>query len=345
MAKHLPSSQEAGDQFPSRKCGEPDLCTSLNTLATISTTVTQMTHPFTRTTPIPEYKSTAQLVTDAYKLVSLLPPDINHVIGIARSGLTVASIVAMSLHLPMSIMRQSDGDIIPAGNGWRLKGHQHHDGRAVVIDDTVMAGRSLRDCMPIVWKQFPNAISATVYCSPLSRYKPNYYVSEWAYPQLGEWNMPNSIYTQDTAVDFDGILCNDCDRDADDDGPKYLDFLANTKPKYLTRRAPIPLIVTGRLEKYRPQTEAWLAKWNIRWCQLEMYPGDYRTRTARSVAEFKAEHFAEFLKRDRIVKPPFFVESDPTQANIIAKKTGGFVVCPAVSRCFFYGVKDEGTCT
>lgn len=296
------------------------------------------THPFSTPTGVgPKFINTEKLMTDTKTLSSLLPEDVNLVIGIARSGLPAATMVSMLLHLPLLIFRQSEKDLISAGHGWRLQGAREFDGKPVVIDDTVMSGRSLKETMPAVWKQFPKAISATVYCNPLSRHKPNYFVEEWYYPQIAEWNLPNSIYSPHNALDFDGILCEDCPRDSDDDGEKYVRFLETARPKYITRRGYIPLIVTGRLEKYRPQTEAWLRKWNVAYHQLEMWPGTFLGRTVRKVAEFKAKHFKAFLEKVHEVKPPMFVESDPSQAQLISQLTDGITVCPAIQKCFQSG--------
>jgi hypothetical protein len=243
--------------------------------------------------------------------------------------------VAMLLHLPISIVRQSNNDLIDAGNGWRLTGNTGGKGPVVVIDDTVMSGNSFKHVMPLVRKVYPEAISAAIYCNPAANVKPDLWVVDLPWPHLLEWNLFNSIMTPQCAMDFDGILCHDCPPGSDDDGAKYLEFIKTTKPLYPVRRVTIPLVVTARIEKYREPTEWWLRKHGIAVNELVMHPAEtLRDRQRDDIAAFKARHYAEFLNRKHKIKPPMFIESDARQAERIANLSGGIVVCPAAGRCF-----------
>ncbi len=295
-------------------------------------------HPFTYDAKrLPEFVTTAKLMEDAKTLASMLPADTSMIVGIARSGLTVANMVAMLLHRPIEIVRQSNGDVIDGGHGWRLTGNTTAAGPVVVIDDTCMTGNSLKHVMPIVRKAHQNAISAAVYCNPQARQKPDIWVRDLPWPHLLEWNLFNSILSPNMAVDFDGIICHDPQTSADDDdGPRYEKFLRETKPLYLARKVPIPLIVTARVEKYRPQTEAWLKRYGVKCDRLVMAPwATSAERRRHDMAEFKAEHFRAFMRQHkRGLKPLLFVESDRHLAARIAKLSGGLVVCPAAGRCY-----------
>lgn len=295
-------------------------------------------HPFAYDAKrLPEFVTTAKLMEDAKALASMLPEDTSLIVGVARSGLTVANMVAMLLHRPIEIVRQSNGDVIDGGHGWRLTGNTTANGPVVVIDDTCMSGNSLKHVMPIVRKTHPNAIAAAVYCNPQARQKPDIWVRDLPWPHLLEWNLFNSILSPNMAVDFDGILCHDPPTPADDDdGPRYERFLRDTKPLYLARKVPIPLIVTARVEKYRPQTEAWLKRYGVKCSKLVMAPWPTSAERRRhDMAAFKAEHYRSFIAQHRRgLKPPLFVESDPHLAARIAKMSGGLVVCPAAGRCY-----------
>lgn len=284
----------------------------------------------------PVFVSTAQLMQDAAILASRLPDDTAHIIGVARSGLCVAAMVAMLLHRPLSILRHSFRDVIPAGHGWRLTGETGPDGgRVVVIDDTVMTGNSFRDNLPVVTSVYPGALSAAIYVNPAASIKPDIWVHDLKWPHLLEWNLFNSVLSQQLSCDFDGILCHDCPPGDDDDGPRYARFLATARPLYLPRRTTLPLIVTARLEKYRQQTEDWLRRHNVTVDRLVMGPwATLAERSQADIAEFKAKHFAEFQKEKHTVRPPLFIESDPGLAQRIARAAKGVVVCPAVGKCF-----------
>lgn len=284
----------------------------------------------------PEFVTTARLMEDVRQLVSGLPPNTSEIIGIARSGVCVAGMVAMLMHRPLLIFRQSTGDLVPAGNGWRLTGNTSCDGPAVVIDDTVMTGNSFKHSLPIIRKDRPTALAAAVYVNPAARVKPDIWARDLPWPHLLEWNLFNSIMTPSIAVDFDGILCRDCPPESDDDGQRYLEFLQHAPPQYYVRRVHIPLIVTARLEKYRPQTMDWLARNGMAVDRLVMGPWqDNHERQRADVAAFKAEHFDRFRKQSHKIQPPMFIESDARLAQRIAELTpGGVVVCPAAGRCF-----------
>jgi orotate phosphoribosyltransferase len=295
-----------------------------------------LSHPFAFDPGLtPEFVTTARLMEDVKLLVSKLPANTSRIIGVARSGLCAATMAAMLLHRPLSIVRQSAGDVIDGGNGWRLTGHTTDVGPAVVIDDTCMTGNSFKQVLPVVRQQFPNAVAAAVYVNPNANVKPDLWARELPWPHLLEWNLFNSVIAPHMAVDFDGILCRDCGPGEDDDGPNYADFLEHATPLYYVRRTVIPLIVTGRLEKYRPQTMSWLARHGMAVNQLLMWPGaNHHERNRSDVGGWKGQHFKNFLKQRHRVQPPVFVESDARQAQRIAQVSQGVVVCPAAGRCF-----------
>lgn len=284
----------------------------------------------------PEFISVQQFGAHKRKLASMLPPDVTTIVGIARSGLSAATDLSMLMHLPLAIIRQNQGDVISAGNGWRLEqGAPDRTGKAAIIDDTCMTGNSLRAVRELVQQHFPDHITAVVYCNPKANEKPHLWVKELSWPHILEWNLFNSVLTPACAFDFDGILCEECPVNADDDGESYLSFLDNALPLYPVRRTTIPMIVTARLEKYRKQTEAWLAKWRMKVDQLVMGPWKNNSERSRSdVAAFKASHYREFMKRRVAPGPHLFIESDARQAQRIADLSGGVVVCPAAGRCF-----------
>ena len=290
-----------------------------------------------RKTGTPQFITTARLQQDTQLLASLLPADVSAIAGIARSGISVAAMVAMLLHLPLLTVRQNTGDVIETGNGWRLGGQANvsPDRRKVaVIDDTCMTGNSLTAVEHILRKEFNSHVTATVYTNPLATHKPDIWAQELGWPHLLEWNLFNSVLSPNTACDFDGILCYDCPVDCDDDGEKYSHWMAEVRPLYVPRKTPIPLIVTARIERYRDITMKWLDKHNIKVDKLVMHPAKtLAERNSHDIAAFKARVFGTWKKKHTVVGPPpvIFVESDDRQAIRIARLAGGLVVCPATA--------------
>jgi uncharacterized HAD superfamily protein len=149
-----------------------------------------------------------------------------------------------------------------------------------------------------------------------------------AYPGMHflEWNWANAGHGAACAYDFDGILCVECPPIDDDRDQRYLRFLESAAPLFLPRRLPVPLIVTGRHERYRPQTVAWLARQRVRVERLVMRDWDGAHDPMR-IAGFKARHYAASACG-------LFAESELAQAERINHLTGKPVLCPAAGRVY-----------
>lgn len=298
-----------------------------------------------RATGEPQWVSLQQLAIDVQQLASMIPHDVTAIVGVARSGITPASMVASLLHLPLLSIRQTLGDVIEVGNGWRLGGNHHVSphGKVAIIDDTVMTGNSLKAIAHVVSKQFPRSVTCAIYVNPLAKRKPDLWVHDLGWPHILEWNVFNSVLSPNVAVDFDGILCHDCPRGSDDDGPRYLDFIRNAKPLYVPRKVPIPLIVTARIEKYREETEAWLRRHRINFYNLVMHPAATLAERQRDdIAAYKAKHFEAWASK-HIARPAplMFIESEDWQARKIASITGRMVVCPATHAVYQSGSPSQ----
>lgn len=295
-------------------------------------------HSFRPTDGTPAYLSVDDLARDALSLVPRLPPDITHVIGSARSGLVPASLIASMLHLPVSVIRSRPADVMPAGNGWRLlEGAPKNHGRTLVVDDTTMTGNSLLRAKTILKNTGRNGpfVFASVYCNPAAATKPDLWAQDLPWPHLLEWNLFNSVLLDSFALDFDGILCEDCPPADDDDGARYRRFLQEARPLHLVRKRPIKLIVTARLERYRADTLKWMDRWGVR--AKEIIMGPWQTvaeRRRQDVAAWKADALKRFLAKRGGIPPKFYIESHAGQAARIAELTGRLVVCPPARRCF-----------
>lgn len=278
-----------------------------------------------------QFLTETQLIADCDRLIAKLPANTDAVLGVARSGMLPASIVAMRLHLPLFCVRQTHSDLVYAGGGWRIGGSHMQISNPIVIDDTCMTGRSVGQTGAIARKTFPQAKTAAVYCCPTARRKPDFYAAELQEPHLLAWNLPNSVYSQSMAIDFDGILCRDCRPEEDDDGPRYKDFLRNAEPRYLFRKFRIPLIVTARAEGYRRETLQWLKRHKITFDRLEMYPAKTSRERNRSFSHsYKANHYRRWYESHQSPTGfKAFFESCPQQSQQIHQLTELPVICPS----------------
>jgi adenine/guanine phosphoribosyltransferase-like PRPP-binding protein len=281
----------------------------------------------------------SQFQFDILNLVAKIPPDITAIAGVARSGLSAATMLSMYLHLPMVTIRQTMNDVVQTGNGWRLGGTKHVNPRTekiLVVDDTVMTGNSLKAIKPLIDREFGNAVYAAVYVNPKALLKPDIWSVDLPWPHILEWNVFNSILSPSAAMDFDGILCHDCPPGSDDDGPKYLDFIRNAKPLYMPRKCPIPLIVTARIERYRADTEDWLRRHGIRWNRLVMHPAATLAERRRdNIAAYKARHYSAWAAKHKATPGPIiFFESEDGQAREIATLSKLLTICPHTAGCY-----------
>jgi hypoxanthine phosphoribosyltransferase len=256
------------------------------------------------------------------RLIASVPADVTAVAGVPRSGMAAAGQIAEALHMRLYAIHASTG-LVALASGERFSGERPDDGTLLIVDDTVASGLSmyaLRERIREISTR-RRVLTAVVYASPEAAHTVDLYAEILPLPHFLQWNFFNSIHTPNVAFDFDGILCEDCPAEDDDDGPRYVRFLETAKPKYLVRSCEIPLIVTARLEKYRALTEAWLRRCEVRCRELVMGPWAERSR-AYDIGQFKGQVF-----HDSAVT--IFVESCPIQARAIADVSGKRVICPA----------------
>jgi uncharacterized HAD superfamily protein len=117
-------------------------------------------------------------------------------------------------------------------------------------------------------------------------------------------------------------LCLDPTQEENDDGTRYGRFLAEARPLYRPT-VRIHHLVTSRLERYRPQTEAWLEQQRIEFDRLSMIdlPDAASRRRLRAHAPFKARLYREDDHAS------IFLESEKEQAIAIAAASGKPVIC------------------
>tara|TARA_R110000824_G_scaffold128568_4_gene289496 strand:+ start:14552 stop:15595 length:1044 start_codon:yes stop_codon:yes gene_type:complete len=265
----------------------------------------------------------------------LLPQIVNlnlkGVLGIPRSGVLPASVIALWLNLPIYTMNKLSYDLEPMSafsdfGGYRMKDYGNPEGKILVIDDTTFSGKAIE---LVRSKIKEDAFYATVYTHPASVDKVDFFAKILPPPHALEWNLFNSTYVERTLLDFDGILCPNVPHEKCINEKDYIDYIKNVEPFY--HRMPKSTccgIVTARLEKYRDITEGWLKKYGIEYLSLIMYPTereDVRNKNhIQEAANFKAKHFVES-------DADFFIESERAEAIIIRRESGKLVFCPEES--------------
>lgn len=278
------------------------------------------------------YRSFADLNRHMVEWAVSLPDDIDIVVGVPRSGLLAATLLALHRQLPMADL---DGFLAGRvyGGGRRFRGRFGDDAvhrfletprRVLIVDDSIRSGASMHEVRErVAAADLPHTVSyGVVYAEPGTESLVDHYCEVVPTPRAFEWNLLHTdALLSKCCVDIDGVLCPDPTPEQNDDGPAYLDFVRNTPPLYHPTGF-IGWLVTCRLEKYRTETEAWLRRNDIRYGELIMM--DYEDAAARRAAgaygRFKAEAYVRTGAR-------FFLESSPKQAAEIAERTGRPVYC------------------
>ncbi len=270
------------------------------------------------------------LVRHTLDFARALPPDLDAVVGVARSGLVPASLIASYWHLPLWTVSRVGGVTDP-GHGFRMGADfQPFDPKAVrrvlVVDDSAATGKEMPASAALVAAHFPAATvtKAVIYCHPDAAGLVDLWYGIYPGAHYLEWNFFNAGHSQESAWDFDGCLCMDQAADGSTLGKEPI-------PLYVPRRNPIPLIVSGRAEDSRAHSMAWLAKFGARVDRMVLrdWELDDTRDHADQIGAWKANEFGRS-------NCTMFIESDPRQAEIIARATHRRVLCPQLKRVLMY---------
>lgn len=268
-----------------------------------------------------------------------LPHDIDAVIGIPRSGMIAASIIASLLNAPLIDLESFLAGRQPEG-GERMRYFRvshTKTGKMLVVDDTVFNGNAMknaRDKLRLCKDDFvfmcvflegkgENAVD--IWMEDLRPYTRDY-----TQIVLYEWNIfqHHDVIMERCLYDMDGVLCLDPPDERDEE--VYLDYIRNAVPLF-TPRTPIGGVITYRLKKNRKVTEDWLKAHNICCGGVYMFPaGSWQERkdTGVTPSEFKGRFYKN---RDDF---SLFVESDDIQARLIRSISGKPVFCVETNRMY-----------
>lgn len=243
------------------------------------------------------------------------------VVGIPRSGMIPASMIALGLHIDVvglpdfitnqtlktRLGRKSVG--LPS-TAWDAK-------KVLIVDDSVRTGRTMQEALSAIPSDCPCAIDTlAIYTDSTACQHVDISFYTLASPRVFQWNLFTAAILSQACVDIDGVLCVDPTDHQNDDGEKYIAFLNNAVPLFLPAGR-IGCLVTNRLEKYRDQTETWLKQQSIVYDQLVML--NLPSKEERQRQAVHSTHKGMFYKNSEYT---FFIESDAKQAARIASMSG-----------------------
>ena len=256
-----------------------------------------------------------------------VPNNFDCIVGIPRAGLLFANILASTYGTPLAT---PEGFV--RGEIWfahEIKVARMH--RVLVVEDSVVTGSQLQKAKDLL-TGFDSSLEVETlaifktksdYKCPVTYSLVNH--DSWT---LAEWNLLTSLgFIGKLAVDMDGVICEDCPPESDDDSSRYLKWMSSAKP-LLIPRFEIEAIVTSRLEKYRQQTMKWLLENNIKYKKLIMLNlPSKEDRTYKTVVDFKVSNIKK-------IGPYWFWESNLNEAKEIALACHIPVLCTADMQVF-----------
>jgi uncharacterized HAD superfamily protein len=284
-------------------------------------------HPPGSPAPEFQFRSISDLNALIRRAATRLPSDVDVIVGVPRSGLLAANLLALHLNLPLA-----DVDSFLAGRtlagGRRLQQQRAGEAvgfrRALVLDDSILSGAALREVRNRFAAQPPACpvLFGCVYATRAATAEVDIHFEICEAPRVFEWNLfHHATFLKRACLDIDGVLCRDPLPEENDDGPAYRRFLETAEPLHLPT-VPVGSLVTCRLEKYRPETEAWLQRQGVRYDELIMWdlPSAADRRAAGGHGRFKA---GVYQRSERML----FIESSRSQADVIVRETGKSVFC------------------
>lgn len=269
------------------------------------------------------YRNITDLNQIILKRLSILPRDFDLIVGIPRSGMMPANLLAFYLNKPYTDIHSFiNGHIYKAGARGQFFDIKDFK-KILVVDDSIASGSAILESKEILKELGGDFLISycAIYVVPGKEKLVDYYFEKVPLPRYFQWNILNHTTLEKACFDIDGVLCVDPTEDQNDDGPKYIDFILNAPPLFIPG-SKIGTVVTSRLEKFRKETETWLANNNIKYKDLVML--DLPNKEARQRANSHAQHKAKTYNLSKYV---LFVESSLSQAIDINRITGKPVFC------------------
>lgn len=257
------------------------------------------------------------------KRLYIIPRDIDLIVGIPRSGMFPANLLALYLNRPVTDLNSFiNGHIYKSGERGQFIDIKQFR-KVLVVDDSIASGSAMLKCkeqLKELEKSFEIKYGA-IYAIPEKQDMVDYTFEIVPLPRYFQWNILNHNILEKACVDIDGVLCVDPTPEQNDDGEIYKEFVLNAEPLFIPG-ARIGTLVTSRLEKYRKETETWLENNKVKYNKLVML--DLPDKESRIRANCHASHKAKEYQNSNY---SLFIESSMSQALDINKATKKPVLC------------------
>ena len=269
-----------------------------------------------------KYLSISDLNNIIISHLDVFPRDIDLIVGIPRSGMIPANLLALYLNKPFTdIDSFKDGRIYSSGERGKdidSKEYCH----ILVVDDSIDSGFALEKAKKeVAFLEDRYSIKyAAIIATTNSKKLVDYYCEIIDEMRVFQWNLfHHKKILVKACIDIDGVLC--LNPPVDDDGPIYSNYINNATP-YIIPSVPVDNVVSCRLEKYRDITEKWLKDHNVVYNKLHML--DLPSKKERIKWNQHGIYKGKIYKESN---DSLFIESSYYEAIDIAKVSGKPVFC------------------
>lgn len=231
------------------------------------------------------------------------------VVGIPRSGLIAASIIATLKNVQLCTVNEALA---------------MNPSAFLLVDDSMSGGetmdKTLRLFRQIDGASIPDVTTFTVYVKP-NRPKPHIWLEEIPGPRVFEWNWAKHTSLRNALLDIDGVICDEDERITNWDDPDHVRKVRESASILHLPKYKVKCIATGRKETEREQTAAYLERHGIRYEHLYMSTKERGARRTKSLAA-------------RETGCKWIIESNQEQAAWLHATLGIPVLCTDANRMF-----------
>ena len=277
------------------------------------------------------YKSFADLSQDVKQNLDKIPKDVTLVVGIPRSGLLAANLIALYTNLPLTdIDSFIEGKIL-------CPSFQHADlyekaftGKILIVDDSVATGKAIEDArqklQPIIDAASYELLFCCVYADPDKKHLVDIPLLLLGRPRLFEWNLFHNKIMEKSGVNLPGVVAVDTTNFKEKGNEKHFKTLLNATPYIIPKKKIGAVFYQSSLEN-KQATENWLQQNGVLF--------------EESVINTELDIAQEYKKRKYL---SLFIECRQQDAQRIFEASGKDVYC-LENNTLYSNSKDEADIT
>lgn len=233
------------------------------------------------------YRSIADMSRVVRENLSRLPTDLDFVVGVPRSGILPATMIALYCGLPMTDLEGLlEGRMIKTGKRPVQENLSKPRPRVLVVDDSVSGGeqmRAIRERLSAYEDRFEMLFLA-VFVTEAGKQLVDFALELCPSPRCFEWNVMNHGLMQRSCVDVAALLCMDLFGTARVPHETLLATAPVFRPKYTIGTLTAPVA-----EARRRELEAWLDRHGIAAKRLMLMSGGDHEVTRRGYANLQGK--------------------------------------------------------